>query len=162
MQEITFNWSKGYDLSSHEQRKIARMNTAFRWTWKMSDNDFKFDFTYYFLMYHQMKIIGYVGLHYIIDEFQINTVYVDPLYRRKGFGKKMLKQLIHLSKTKKIRHILLEVRSQNMSANKLYQAVGFNKIACRHNYYHHPKDDAYILEYNVQKEGVINDTDTFH
>ncbi len=162
MSEITFNWCKGHELSQSEQSKIARMNTAFQWTRNMSKSDFQFDFTYYLVMYSQMKIVGYVGLHYIIDEFQINTVYIDPLFRRKGLGKLLLRQLLNLSQQNKVRRIILEVRSKNIGAIKLYQLIGFQEISRRKNYYHQPKDDAYILEYNIKKEGVKDDTDIIH
>ena len=59
-------------------------------------------------------------------------------YRGKGIGKKLAEQAIEGMKIKKCNESYLEVRTDNISAIKLYENLGFNRIATLNTYY---KDD---------------------
>ena len=56
-------------------------------------------------------------------------------YRGKGIGKKLAKQAIEGMKIKKCNESYLEVRTDNISAIKLYENLGFNRIATLNTYY---------------------------
>ena len=56
-------------------------------------------------------------------------------YRGKGIGKKLVEQAIEGMKIKKCNESYLEVRTDNIPAIKLYENLGFNKIATLNTYY---------------------------
>lgn len=56
-------------------------------------------------------------------------------YRGKGIGKKLVVQSIEGMKIKKCNESYLEVRTDNIPAIKLYENLGFNKIATLNTYY---------------------------
>jgi len=56
-------------------------------------------------------------------------------YRGKGIGKKLVEQSIEGMKIKKCNESYLEVRTDNIPAIKLYENLGFNRIATLNTYY---------------------------
>ena len=84
---------KGRDLSEEHRQIIQKMNRHFNWTPKMSQADFRMNISHYLVLTDKDKLIGYIGLHYIIDEFEINTVYLDPTYRGQGLGRYLMNAL---------------------------------------------------------------------
>ena len=58
---------------------------------------------------------------------RIEDVVVDEIYRGKGIGEKISKELIALARKKKVRSIELSSRPSRTVANKLYQKLGFKK-----------------------------------
>lgn len=159
MININTTFVKGRDLTSDQQNIIKEMNRHFNWTPNMSGADFRMNISHYLVMYDDDRLIGFVGLHYIIDEFEINTVYLDPTYREQGLGRQLMEALYKTAKVERIRRIMLEVRAQNKVAIHLYETIGFNEITRRKNYYSTPTDDAIIMEYFTKKgEEADNDT----
>ena len=58
---------------------------------------------------------------------RIEDVVVDEIYRGKGIGEKISKELIALARKKKVRSIELSSRPSRTVANKLYQKLGFRR-----------------------------------
>ena len=56
-------------------------------------------------------------------------------YRGKGIGKKLVEQSIEGMKIRKCNESYLEVRTDNIPAIKLYENLGFNRIATLNTYY---------------------------
>ncbi len=65
----------------------------------------------------------------------IITINVAPSYRKKGIGRKMLKETESLLKQKGIPECHLEVREDNSAALHLYQNSGYQKISKLERYY---------------------------
>lgn len=103
--------------------------------------------SYYLLLSKGDRLYGYIGMHYIIDELEINTVVIHPQYRGRGYGRQLIDQLFEVATKEKNRRIMLEVRSKNTKAIHLYERSGFKQITRRKDYYHEPLDDALIMEY---------------
>ncbi|MBG9988419.1 ribosomal protein S18-alanine N-acetyltransferase [Aerococcaceae bacterium DSM 111176] len=160
MININTTFVKGRDLTSDQRNIIKDMNRHFNWTPKMSQADFRMNISHYLVMNEDERLIGFIGLHYIIDEFEINTVYLDPTYRGQGIGRQLMRALFETAMVERIRRIMLEVRAQNKVAIHLYETMGFNEIARRKNYYSTPTDDAIIMEY-FTKKGEEADNDTY-
>ncbi len=78
----------------------------------------------------------------------IETINVDPMYRKKGIGRKLLAAAEKHLRIKGIRRIRLEVAITNRAAIMLYEHAGFHKTALlRHYYYydHEGSRDAYRM-----------------
>lgn len=67
----------------------------------------------------------------------IETINVDPIYRKKGIGRRLLSATEKLLRKKGIQKIRLEVSTTNHSAIKLYENAGFKKIALLKKYYYY-------------------------
>lgn len=83
------------------------------------------------------EIVGFAISQIILDEATLFNVAVDPKYQGKGYGKRLLSELILQLKTKGVATLWLEVRESN-PARKLYDSLGFNEVDIRKNYYPTP------------------------
>ena len=91
------------------------------------------------------RVVGYIGSQAVLGEADIMNVAVDPDYRRLHIGETLLLQLQQALAQKDVYSLTLEVRASNDAAIHLYEKLGYQQVGCRKNYYHHPKEDAFIL-----------------
>ena len=80
------------------------------------------------------KIIGYIMCRIEYGFSVIKKMSLEE-YRGKGIGKKLAEQAIEGMKIKKCNESYLEVRTDNIPAIKLYENLGFNRIATLNTYY---------------------------
>ena len=92
------------------------------------------------------RVAGYVGSQSVLGESDMMNVAVHPDYRRQGIGESLVTQLIFRLKEKGNYQLTLEVRASNISAQKLYEKLGFSEVGRRKNYYRAPREDALILQ----------------
>lgn len=85
----------------------------------------------------QNKIIGFAISQIILDEATLFNIAIDPAFQGKGYGKRLLSDLILQLKTRGVATLWLEVRESN-PARKLYDKLGFNEVDIRKNYYPTP------------------------
>ena len=97
------------------------------------------------------KIVGYVGVWFVVDEGHITNVAVHSDYRGKKVGDKLVKQMVELCKENNIVAMTLEVRASNIVAQNLYRKYGFKMGGIRKEYYSDNKEDAIIM-WNQLKE----------
>ena len=90
------------------------------------------------------SVLGYAGLHVILDEGYIDNVAVRPSCRRMGLGDKLLDVFIRFGQAN-LAFLTLEVRPSNTPAVALYEKNGFKEVGRRPNYYDDPKEDALLL-----------------
>ena len=95
------------------------------------------------------KIIGYIGISYVIDSADIISIVVHKDYTQKGIATLLLQEIFAFAKENNIQKIMLEVRSSNLPAQKLYEKHGFKQIAIRKKYYDNT-EDALIYEKELQ------------
>ena len=70
-----------------------------------------------------------------LDTADIESVFVSESNRRKGVASTLLKLAIDKISSFGLKDILLEVKTDNFAAIKLYQKFGFKEIAVRKKYY---------------------------
>ncbi|HIY21632.1 MAG TPA: ribosomal protein S18-alanine N-acetyltransferase [Candidatus Flavonifractor merdigallinarum] len=90
------------------------------------------------------SVLGYAGLHVILDEGYIDNVAVDPAYRRQGVADALLDVFCRFG-AEKLAFLTLEVRESNAPAIALYEKHGFYTVGRRKDYYDDPKEDALLL-----------------
>jgi RimJ/RimL family protein N-acetyltransferase len=76
----------------------------------------------------------------------LGGVAINPNYFGKGFGTKMMLEVIDFCKTKRISRIELSVDTKNEKAIKLYESVGFEKEGILRNYTFLKSRNKYIDE----------------
>lgn len=91
------------------------------------------------------KIVGYVGIWFVMDEGHITNVAVHKDYRGQKIGDKLIRELIELCKSSNIIAMTLEVRVSNVIAQNLYKKYGFKLAGIRKEYYSNNKEDAMIM-----------------
>lgn len=91
------------------------------------------------------RVLGYVGLKFILDEGYITNIAVFPQYRNNGVASELLKKIIEFGDSKNLKFISLEVRKSNVYAISLYKNLGFIFAGERKNFYSTPKEDAFIM-----------------
>lgn len=99
------------------------------------------------LTYHD-KIIAFAICQHILDEATLLNIAVTPSFQGKGFGKQLLNHLLQQLTEKGISTLWLEVRESNITAQKLYEQLGFNEVDRRKNYYptpHGQRENAIVM-----------------
>ena len=90
------------------------------------------------------NVVGYAGLHVIVDEGYIDNVAVEPDARRHGVASALLDVFCRFGAAN-LAFLTLEVRSSNAPAISLYEKFGFVRAGLRKGYYQHPREDAVIM-----------------
>ena len=91
------------------------------------------------------EVIGFAGLWVMVDEAHVTTFAVDPGWRRRGIGERLLIALLDLAVARRAREATLEVRLSNMPARRLYEKYGFRPVGIRPRYYSDNGEDALIM-----------------
>ncbi len=89
----------------------------------------------FFVAVFQNNVIGYYGFLHILDELHILNVAVDPTFRQKGIGNKLIAHLVEKARALSARAVTLEVRESNLPAIRLYEKFGFVSAGVRPHYY---------------------------
>jgi len=90
-------------------------------------------------------VIGFAGIWLMVDEAHVTTFAVDPAWRRRGVGERLLLALLDVSVARRAREATLEVRLSNMAARRLYEKYGFRPVGIRPRYYTDNGEDALIM-----------------
>lgn len=90
------------------------------------------------------EVMGYAGLHVILDEGYIDNVAVHPSYRRKGIADRLLGVFLRFGQAN-LSFLTLEVRPSNTAAVAFYEKNGFLEEGRRKDYYDAPTEDALLL-----------------
>lgn len=86
------------------------------------------------------KVIGYYSFAQILDEGHINNIAVRSLDQSKGFGTKLMEDMINQASKRGINALTLEVEIENIKAINLYKKFNFTNEGIRKKYYKNTKD----------------------
>jgi [ribosomal protein S18]-alanine N-acetyltransferase len=90
-------------------------------------------------------VVGYSGLMLVDEDGHITTLTVDPGWHRRSIGTVLLLDQARVAPSLGVRHLTLEVRASNASAQALYQRFGFAPVGVRRNYYPESGEDAIVM-----------------
>jgi ribosomal-protein-alanine N-acetyltransferase len=85
------------------------------------------------------KVLGYIIFSW---DGHLISMAVDPAYRRKGIGRRLLETAFTLLRCRSMR---AEVRRSNLGAQAFYETMGFRRVGAIPNYY--GNEDALIMEW---------------
>ena len=80
-------------------------------------------------------VVGFLVSWHVADELHVLNVATHPAHRRLGVGRALMRESIAFATTKRLRHVLLEVKRSNRAAIELYRSVGFFAMGIRADYY---------------------------
>ena len=101
------------------------------------------------------EVLGYAGLHVVLDEGYIDNVAVRPNCRKQGIADRLLDVFCRFGQ-EHLAFLTLEVRASNYPAIALYGSRGFRGVGRRKNYYEHPREDAIIMTREFEQHGTEN------
>lgn len=91
------------------------------------------------------RVVGYAGMHRVLDEGYIANVAVTTDFRRRGIATALMKRMFLFARREKLGFLTLEVRESNSAAIALYEKLGFGAVGRRRNYYANPAEDAVLM-----------------
>ena len=121
------------------------------WSKDSIKKELKNDLARYLVAETDGKIVGYVGVWFVVDEGHITNVAVHSDYRGKKIGDRLVNEMVELCKENNLVAMTLEVRTSNTVAQNLYRKYGFKMGGIRKEYYSDNKEDAIIM-WNQLKE----------
>jgi ribosomal-protein-alanine N-acetyltransferase len=103
------------------------------------------------------RLLGYMIAWFVEDEAHLANIAIAPSYRRRGLAQRMLDLLYREAYLRGTRIVVLEVRSSNEGAIRLYERNGFVTGGIRKNYYNHPREDAIVMVRSLRRseEGEV-------
>ena len=90
------------------------------------------------------NILGYAGLHAVLDEGYIDNIAVEEAARRHGVASALLDVYCRFAEVN-LAFLTLEVRKSNAAAIALYEKHGFQQAGIRPGFYSKPREDAIIM-----------------
>ena len=90
-------------------------------------------------------VAGFCAFWKVVDQIHINNLAIHPDWRKRGFGKVLLRRVLEEAAALGAPHATLEVRRSNEPARRLYEGAGFQLAGVRTSYYTNPIEDALIL-----------------
>ena len=133
--------------------RIEKACFSMPWTRESLVSEFVNSYARYFVLVDEGVAAGYCGAHFIFDEGHITNIAVLPEYRRRGYGKSLVKYLINRAEKEGVKFLTLEVRVSNGAAQGLYRGFGFQAAGIRRGYYRRPDEDAMLMRLDMPGEG---------
>ncbi len=81
----------------------------------------------------------------VADEVHVLNVATHVASRRKGFGRKIMDEVVAMGRARSCTLATLEVRRSNQAAIGLYAALGFRTVGMRPRYYADNQEDAAVM-----------------
>ncbi len=92
------------------------------------------------------RIVGFAVLGFDGDFAYLHLLAVDDGFRRRGIARSLMERVHAAAKSSAAERILLEVRQSNSTAQALYAALGYEKLAVRHGFYSDPREDGITMQ----------------
>lgn len=91
------------------------------------------------------QLLGFAGVHIILDEGHITNIAVAEEARGQGIGRELALGLMQYAANLGVVYLTLEVRAGNEKAIGLYRSLGFVKVGVRARYYEDNGEDALLM-----------------
>ncbi len=125
---------------------IEQLCFAMPWTLAMFESELTTNKVARYLVAEESgRVIGFAGVHIILDEGHITNIALLPEHRGKGLGKRLTLALMQYAANLGVDYLTLEVRCSNEKAIALYRALGFRKVSVRKRYYEDNGEDAWLM-----------------
>ena len=132
-------------------------NATFPTPWSMRDFEHEMrenPCARYLVAVRDDRIVGFAGIHIILDEGHITNVAVRPGFRNRKIAEGIIGVLLDHTLKEGIRHHTLEVRRDNDPAIGLYEKFGFEVEGVRKDYYKFEGQDALIMWRHATDEEI--------
>ncbi len=114
---------------------LEKMCFSDAWTEDEMESCLRFPFYKTFLLELDGELVGYSCETVLFEDAEIMNIAIAPKYRKNGYGKKLLTEMLVVAKSLGAEQAFLEVRESNLSAKGLYESFGFERMGVRKGYY---------------------------
>ncbi|MBN1147711.1 MAG: ribosomal protein S18-alanine N-acetyltransferase [Anaerolineales bacterium] len=104
------------------------------------------------------QIVGMIVVWLIVDEAHIATIAVRPEYRGQGIARSLLTTALRTTLRQGYHKATLEVRANNIAAQRLYRSFGFEIVGHRPRYYRDNNEDAIIMTASKLNPAQLEDS----
>ncbi|WP_434099455.1 ribosomal protein S18-alanine N-acetyltransferase [Streptomyces platensis] len=104
----------------------------------------------YLVAEQESRLVGYGGLAAVDGTGDIQTIATARDQWGSGLGARLLTELLHAATDFECHEVLLEVRVDNLRAQRLYERFGFEPIGFRRGYYQPGNVDALVMRRTTQ------------
>ena len=111
------------------------LKTIKLWNLKQWEKELRKNYVYAFACFRNYQVVGICVFQKIFCNAELTYLSIHPTYRRRGLGKKLLKETLKICESFDIEKIQLEVSDKNLDALNFYNAFGFETIGIRKKYY---------------------------
>jgi ribosomal-protein-alanine N-acetyltransferase len=94
-------------------------------------------------------VVGYAGVDRGGEVADVMTIAVAPAAQGRGLGSLLMDWLIAAARRGRAEHLMLEVRADNVVAQRLYSSAGFEMLTVRRRYYQPGDVDAHIMRLHL-------------
>ena len=98
------------------------------------------------ILEEESAVQGFIAGRALDKEWEIENIVVAESIRRRGFGMRLVGELLELARDQSAEKIFLEVRESNLAARRLYEKWAFVESGRRKGYYQAPEEDAVIYQ----------------
>lgn len=136
------------DMAQEDLRQVAEIESqifSLPWSEKAFEESLNNRNTLYIVAKEKEKVLGYTGMYISFQEGNITNIAVNPDYRRKKIGLKLISEILKRAKQIGVTDVILEVRETNVAAISLYEKMGFEEAGIRKNFYEKPLENAIIM-----------------
>lgn len=131
-------------------RVLEIENTSFIAKWQKKDFLYELNenpFSTIIVLVIDDVIQGFLDFMITFSSASISQIAISEQSRNKGYGKKLLEEMMIILKNKqRIDIVTLEVREHNISARKFYEKNGFRFICIKPNYYSNGDSAIYMCK----------------
>lgn len=100
----------------------------------------------------EAQVSGVAAFRIVEDVAELFRIAVKPERRRGGLGSRLLRAGMVWATAAGAKRMLLEVRTGNTAAERLYQEFGFEPVTVRRDYYG-PGESAIVMEHSLTPTG---------
>lgn len=126
-------------------KEVSDLSFSIPWSFDALKKELDNKYSKYVVAKYGDTVVGFGGIWLLFDEGHITNIAVHSDYRCHGIADSILEHLMSICKAHNVAGITLEVRQSNKAAILLYEKHKFSIEGIRKNYYHHPKEDGYIM-----------------
>jgi len=101
------------------------------------------------------RVVAAVVVWLIVDEAHVGTIAVEPEFRRRGIGRRLLVRALLDALSRGAQTAMLEVRRGNQAARQLYEEMGFHEVGVRPRYYSDNGEDAILMNLDALDEAGL-------
>lgn len=136
-------------LREHDLARVVQIEQRaydFPWSLGIFSDCLRVGYCCWSVLEHEL-LVGYGIMAVAADEAHILNICIDPGYRRRGYARLLLGQLLERAVSHRASIVFLEVRPSNGPAIELYLQSGFKQLAIRREYYpaRRGREDALVL-----------------
>lgn len=99
----------------------------------------------YTVAVEDMRVVGYLGVMFVMDELHVNTLGTLPGHEGRGVASSLMDEAWADARLRGVTRATLEVAVSNTRAQQLYYHYGFRPVGVRKNYYERSHVDALVL-----------------